>query len=214
MREDKKGIRMYEMSIFNELRSANGFLTIDQLIELCNAGNIIFDPFSTLIYKNVKIGFGNVFYPNVIISGTAGNHIKIGSENIFYSNTIVEASAGNVVIGSENQFGEGGISIKANRAGSRIEIGDQGRYLGGASVFGVTQLQSGSQILGHITVDNCTLESGGSWHEPSSDKRGGLLKGFGIAKNLTIPVGKVINGAGSFNANLIEWQSVYHPVKN
>ncbi|WRH23387.1 hypothetical protein GC090_22380 (plasmid) [Pantoea sp. JZ29] len=204
---------MMDISIFNRMRKDSGFLTLDELGGLCEAGNIIYDPFSTLIYKDIKIGKGNIFFPNVILAGKNGNTLEIGDSNIFFSNTSIDASAGPVFIGSENQFGEGGFTVKANRTGAVVKIGNHGRYLGGASVFGVSDLQSGSQILGQITVDSCTLESGGDWHEPSPDERAGLLKGFGTARNLNIPRGRVINGAGRFEESGIELQSVYHPVK-
>lgn len=202
-----------DITIFNRMRKDNGFMTLDELCGLCEAGNIIYDPFSTLIYKDIKIGKGNIFFPNVILSGKNGNTLEIGDFNMFYSNTTIEASAGPILMGSDNQFGEGGFTVKANRSGAVVKVGHNGRYLGGASVFGVSDLQSGSQILGQITVDSCILESGGDWHEPSPDERAGLLKGFGTASNLIIPRGHVINGAGLFMEGDIEHQSAYHPVK-
>ncbi len=50
-----------DITIFNRMRRDSGFLTLDELAALCEAGNIIYDPFSTLIYKDIKIGKGNIF---------------------------------------------------------------------------------------------------------------------------------------------------------
>ncbi|RNM25494.1 hypothetical protein [Dickeya undicola] len=202
---------MINVDVFDRVRIQNGFLTISKLVELCDKGNIIYDLFSVLISENTKIGTGNIFYSNVIVSVSNGHTLKIGDKNVFYSNTVIEASAGDIFVGSENQFGEGGVTIKANRAGASIEIGSYGRYLGGASIFGTCLLESGSQILGQITVDSCHLQNGGGWREPNPDNRGGLLKGYGIARNVTVEKGRVINGAGSFDESMLELQSSYHP---
>ncbi|MDR3434026.1 MAG: hypothetical protein P4L95_19375 [Rouxiella aceris] len=198
--------------IYDRVRIRNGFLTLAQMVQLCENGNDIFDPFSTLISAHAKIGKGNIFYPGVIIIGTSNHAMEIADSNIFHSNTLIESSSGPVYIGSENQFGEGGVTIKANREGSIIKIENKGRYLGGAAVFGSTFLGHGSQILGAITADNCHLEQGDSWREPSPDARGGLLKGHGLAKDLTVGTGLVINGSGNFKDSLIEPQSNYHKI--
>ncbi|MCO7263680.1 hypothetical protein [Dickeya zeae] len=203
---------MINVDVFDKARIQNGFLTIGEIVELCEKGNLIYDPFSVLISENIEIGTGNIFYSNIIVSVSNGHTVKIGDKNIFYSNTVIEASAGDILVGSENQFGEGGVTIKANRISSSIEIGCYGRYLGGASIFGTCLLESGSQVLGQITVDSCHLQHGGSWREPNPDNRAGLLKGYGVARNLTVGKGRVINGAGSFDESMLELQSSYHPV--
>ncbi|AUQ23952.1 hypothetical protein [Dickeya zeae] len=205
---------MSHLDMFDRIRLQNGFLTISQLVALCEKGNVIYDPFSVLISKHAEIGTGNIFYSNIILSASSGHILKVGNNNIFYSNTVIEASAGSVCVGSENQFGEGGVTIKANRAGAMIEIGNDGRYLGGASIFGACRLESGSQVLGQITVDSCHLLAGGSWREPNPDNRGGLLKGYGTARNLMVGKGRVINGAGAFDESMLELQSTYHPTQS
>ncbi|WP_324019689.1 hypothetical protein GC090_10560 [Pantoea sp. JZ29] len=197
--------------IFDKMRSDHGFLTISQIALLCEKGNMIFDPLSVLISVHAEIGTGNVFYSGVTLITVLGYGLTVGNHNFFHSNTFIEATAGSVHIGSENQFGEGGCTLKANRKGARIEVGNKGRYLGGVSVSGQTQPEDGSQILGPINVDNCCLKNGRSWQEPVADERAGLLKGYGTARNLTVGRGRVINGNEAFSESMIEAQSRYHP---
>jgi acetyltransferase-like isoleucine patch superfamily enzyme len=191
-------------------RRRMGFLTISQLLALDDE-NVVLDPFSTLISESVAIGAGNVFYPNVTIEARQGGTISIGSHNLFHSATSLLADRGVIVVGSFNELGDGGLRIKANEAQSVITLGDHGRYMSGALITGRCTLESGSQVLGNITVQNCTLEAGDSYKDDDPDKRAGVLKGFGVARNLLVRQGEVINGRGSFEQSQIERQVVYHP---
>jgi hypothetical protein len=83
----------------------------------------------------------------------------------------------------------------------------------GPEIMGRCQLDSGTQIIGPIRIQNCNLEAGDSYKEPDPETRGGLLKGFGVARNLTVHQGEVINGQGNFEQSQIEQQSAYHPKK-
>ncbi len=195
----------------NTLRRERGLMTIDEIMALISAGNAILDPFSTLISSGVTLGSGNTLYPCVSLLCADGMQLAMGNGNIFHSNTLIEASMGPVIIGNGNQFGEGGFTAKANRAGAAISIGDTGRYLNGAAVFGETTLGTGSQLLGAVTVDDCHLAPGGSFREPDPDLRAGLLKGSGVARNLTVPAGHVIVGTGAFALEALERQSLHHP---
>ena len=195
----------------DRVRRDQGLLTIDEVIGLSERANVIYDPYSTLISARAVIGHGNIFFPGVYLFCTEGGALEVGDANLFHANTLFEASAGAIRVGSRNQFGEGGFTAKANRAGASIEIGDEGRYLNGAAVFGETVLGSGSQLLGAITVDSCRLEPGGSFREPDPDRRAGLLKGAGVARNITVPAGQVIVGAGTFSASDLQPQSNFHP---
>ena len=198
-------------TFIDDIRRSRGMMTIGDIQELVQRGNVIFDPFSTLISARAKIGTGNVIYPSVsVLCGDQGE-LLIGDNNSFHSNALVEAVLGPILIGSGNQFGEGGFAAKTNRTGTRIVIGDNGRYLSGAAVFGTSILGTGSQILGAITVDSCHLEAGLSYKDANPDLRAGLLKGSGVARNLTVPTGQVILGNGSFSLNDIKPQSFFHP---
>ncbi|ESW88188.1 AraC family transcriptional regulator [Mesorhizobium sp. LSJC269B00] len=195
----------------DRVRREQGLFTIEEVVGLSERGNVIYDPYSTLISAGAVIGRGNVFFPGVYLFCTDGGALEIGDANIFHANTLFEASAGAIRVGSRNQFGEGGFTAKANRPGASIVIGDQGRYLNGAAVFGETVLGSGSQLLGAITVDSCRLEPGGSFRESDPDRRAGLLKGAGAARGFTVPAGHVIVGAGAFSASDLQLQSNFHP---
>ncbi|MES0880066.1 AraC family transcriptional regulator [Roseibium sp. SCP14] len=193
-------------------RQVRGFLPISRMMALLD-GNLVLDPFSTLISAGVSFGKDNVLYPGVTLLASKETTISLGNANILHSGTLVSASHGCVTIGDHNQFGEGGFTAKANRNGAEIRIGSHGRYLNNPSVFGQTVLGDGTQILGSIAVDTCTLRDGGSHAEPDPDLRGGLLKGQGTARNLLVPMGHVIAAQGSFLEEDILPQRHFHPKK-
>ncbi len=195
----------------DDVRRAQGLMTMDALAALVDRGNIVFDPFSVLIAAAARIGSGNVFFPCVSLLCRDEGGLEIGDNNRFFSQTLIEAVSGPIRIGSGNQFGEGGFTAKTNRPGAAITIGDHGRYLNGAAVFGVSHLGSGSQILGAITVDGCTLAPGGSHEHPDPDHRAGLLKGAGAARDLMVPMGQVIAAQGIFSSADLKPQSLFHP---
>lgn len=191
-------------------RVACGYLTVEAMMETLE-GNHVLDPFSTLVTAGVQLGKGNILYPGVTLKASGSSRLVMADCNILHAGCLFEASQGDIIVGSGNCFGEGGFIAKANRQGARIEIGDVGRYQNNPSVFGETTLGDGCQLLGSILVDSCVLEGGGSHDEPDPDLRGGLLKGSGPARNLTIPKGKVIAGQGGFlQADLLP-QSHFHP---
>lgn len=195
-------------------RMLRGFMTLAEMLDwLLSQENIVLDPFSTLISKNVNIGRGNVFYPQVTIEANDGGSISIGNGNTFASGSVLLAEQGRIDIGDDNQFGDGGIRIKANLPEALIQIGSNGRYMNGAEIMGRCRLGSGSQIIGNITVQNCDLGDGDSYKDPNPETRAGLLKGFGLARNLQVRRGEVISGQGSFDQAQIEQQAAYHPKK-
>lgn len=198
-------------SFMDDIRRARGLMTIGDIQDLVQRGNVIFDPFSVLISAKARIGTGNIIFPCVFLLCSEDGDLSIGGNNTFFSNSFVEAVSGPVVIGSGNQFGEGGFTAKTNRPGASITVGDNGRYLNGAAVFGETVLGTGSQILGAVTVDSCHLQAGQSWKDPDPELRAGLLKGSGSARNLTVPAGQVIAANGSFPPDGLKPQALFHP---
>jgi hypothetical protein len=195
-------------------RTSRGFMSVIQLLEtLSSEENIVLDPFSILVSRDVRIGSGNIFYPNVIIEVHNAGTIAVGNNNIFFPGALLLADRGKIVIGDGNEFGDGGVSIKANMIESLIAIGNNGRYMHGPEIMGNCRLDSGTQIIGPIRVQNCNLGAGDSYKEPDPETRGGLLKGFGVARNLTVHQGEVINGQGNFEQSRVEQQSTYHPKK-
>lgn len=191
-------------------RRALGFLTIAETLALTERGNVVLDPHSILISATARIGGGNRFYPGVTIQAGIGAEISIGDGNEFWPGTVIAAKAGAITIGGGNQFGPGGFTASLDRSGGRIEIGSTGRFRDGASVFAGCVLGHGAQILGPIQAQTVILGAGGNHEEPDPDGRGGVLKGSGRARGLTIGRGQVIEGRGHFDAADIKPQSFYH----
>lgn len=191
-------------------REKAGLMTLADLESLSDRGNSILDPFSAIISKSVHIGSSNIFYPGVCILSDGNGEITIGDRNTFHCNSHLEASNGSISIGSSNQFGTGGFFVKANREGSNIIIADFGRYLNGPTIMGASCLASGSQVLGQISLYNCNLEAGDSFLGAVPDDRAGLIKGFGVARDLVVPKGYVISGNGVFCQEDMVRQSVHH----
>jgi acetyltransferase-like isoleucine patch superfamily enzyme len=194
----------------DQQRADKNFLTAVELIETIGEQNTVLDD-SVLIGKNVIIGAGNTFYPGVIIEQQGDGTITIGDGNTFYPGTYILSSAGEITIGDYNEFGPAGITIKSNMLDATISISNRGRYCDGVSIMGKTTLGAGSQILGNITAQNCTLAAGGTFQDPDPDKRAAVLKGFGLARNIALEIGQVVNGAGNFADFPVEQQSSYHP---
>jgi hypothetical protein len=209
---ERRNITIEEMlESVNNARNQRGFLSVEDLIKLNEEGNIILDPFSTLVGNEVKIGTGNIFYPNTILEAANGGIIQVGNTNIFYPNTLLVADQGQIKIGNGNQFGDGGCSIKANRQGAEIIVEDNGRYIDGPTIVGKTILGSGTQIIGRITAQDCSLEGGKDFTSGEPDAQGAVLKGAGLARGIRLSRGDVLNGQGDFSKAEIERQSFYHP---
>ncbi len=201
---------MLDINLLNESRIAQRLLTISEIIELSRRGNTVYDPFSALISRQCRLGIGNVLFPCVYLLCHEDGELTIGDNNTFHTNTLISAETNVISIGSNNQFGENGFTAKANRKDANIQIGNFGRYLGGACVFGSSFLGSGSQILGAINVDSCQLEQGESHQSSDPGLRAGVLKGTGTARNLVVPIGHVIAGNGTFLADNLRTQLSFH----
>jgi hypothetical protein len=85
--------------------------------------------------------------------------------------------------------------------------------MNGVKILGSCYFGSGSQVLGNITVQDCHLGDGESFMHPDPSARGGVLKGYGFARNVTVQTGLVINGQGTFDQKDIQSQLFYHPPK-
>lgn len=199
------------MNYFDKYRIQHNYYTLNEINEYIAPNNIVFDPFSLLISKNVRIGKNNVFYSGVIIESDKNSLLEIGNNNTFLNNVILMArNGGTIKIGNNNYYDSGPISIKSNFKDSKIIFCDNGRYDGKINIYGICYFGNGAQILGNITVYNCRLESGKSFLDNNPDERAGLLKGCGTAKELFVPKGKVINGWNIFLQTQLENQSCYH----
>jgi hypothetical protein len=191
-------------------RVANGLLTLAEVARLSEQGNCIFDPYSVLISRHARIGSGNTFYPGVTLRAGGPDLLVVGDHNVFHSSVSLDAELGPVTVGNRNALGEGGFTAKANRPGASLWIGDRGRYQGGAVVFGQCRLESGSQLLGMVTLDSCTLVGGGSFEEADPDLRAGLVKGVGRARGLVVEQGSVVVLSGDFQPSDVHRQSEFH----
>lgn len=199
------------MGALDAQRTSKGFLTVEQVLALCDSGNVVLDPFSTLISAACTIGHGNIFYPSLVIECVNNGTLEIGEDNTFYPGCLLIADQGKLLIGNGNQFGDGGCTIKSNRPDALVRIGNKGRYVNGPTIVGKTTLGSGSQVIGAITVQDCVLEDGLDFTAQNPDEQGAVLKGYGLARGLTLTKGQVLNGQGKFDQQNVEQQSTYHP---
>lgn len=200
-----------EGSFVDDCLGSRGFRTVAGLSEIAGRGNTVLGHSAILIAAEAEVGTGNVIYPGVVIEIANGGSISIGDGNILYPGTFILADAGVVVIGSRNQFGDGGVSVKANRQDSRITIGDGGRFVNGPEIIGCTELGNGSQVLGKITVQDCRLEGGVPYSSPQVERRGAVLKGFGLARGISLARGQVLQGLGVFDVKSVLSQTAFHP---
>lgn len=192
-------------------RHEAGYLGIAETIALGRSGNIVFDPFSTLVSRHITIGAHNILHPNIRLEADQHTQLMIGNGNMFTSGTTIMAQTGLIRIGDENIFGPGNVTITTARPDAMIRIGSFGRYRGTIDMDGQCVLGDGSQILGQISVQSVELAAGGSFKHPIADERGAVLKGFGKATGIRLETGKVIAGSGGFCISAQKPQSFYHP---
>lgn len=199
------------MDEVDRTREQAGFWGVRALVEGPGTRNILLEPYSILISRRVEIGRGNRVYPGTVIECDDESEIRVGDGNLFLPGCCLRAiGGGSIAIGDRNRFGEGGFTAAAHDAA--IVIGHGGRYMLGASIGAGTRLGDGSQVLGPIALQGCTLGAGGTHDEPDPDRRGGVLKGQGRARGLTIARGEVILGkGGDLQMSALQRQSHFHP---
>ena len=91
------------MNQVDKYRILQNFYTVDEVINIIAKDNIVYDPYSLLISKNVKLGKKNVFYSNVIIKNDSSSVLIINDSNVFSSNVcIVAENGGEVNVGNNN----------------------------------------------------------------------------------------------------------------
>jgi hypothetical protein len=197
--------------ITDAARHALGFLSLEETIALARRGIIMPDPNSVLISPGVALGSDVVLWPNVILQIVSGGRIAIAQGSALFPGTRIVASSGSVAVGSGVEMGEeGGFTIKAE-AGDAIEVGDGARLLGGGSLARSNRIGRGAQIIGPVRCQDCRLGDGGTYRDPEPDRRGGVLKGSGVARRVEVPQGHVIQAFGLFADGVMRRQSYFHP---
>ena len=192
-------------------RKSLGFITLEETAALADRGVIVPDPGSTLVSAEVSLGSGVVLWPNTVLQCSAGGVIGIGAGTFIYPGTRIVAQGGRVTIGPGAEIGEeGGFTIHAD-GGSITHLGSGVRLLGGGSLTGSNTAGDGAQILGPIRCRSCILGGGGTYREPDPDRRGGVLKGSGVARHIEVPQGHVIQSFDVFAEAPIRRQSFFHP---
>jgi hypothetical protein len=88
------------LETINEMRRLRELLGIDGVLALAERGNVILDPFSTLISTRAGIGDGNVFYPGVTILCSGLAELRIGSGNTFFAGSSLSAETGSIAVGA------------------------------------------------------------------------------------------------------------------
>lgn len=166
-----------------------GFLSRAETAALARFGVVLPDPGSVLVCADAGLEEGVVLWPNVILQVSTGGRMAVGRGTNLFPGTRIVASGGSVTIGA----------------------GDEARLLGGGSLTLSNRIGRGAQILGPIRCQNCILGDGGSHREPEPDRRGGVLKGSGVARHVEVPRGHVIQAFGLFADAVIRPQSYFHP---
>jgi N-acetylglucosamine-1-phosphate uridyltransferase (contains nucleotidyltransferase and I-patch acetyltransferase domains) len=192
-------------------RRALGFMTLDETMALADRGVTIPAPHSVLISPGALLEEGIVLWPGTVLQCLDGGRLSIGAGTICFPSTRIVAAGGRIAIGPGVEIGdEGGFTIKAE-GGAEIVIGAGARLLGGGSLTLSNRIGRGSQILGPIRCQNCRLGDGGTYRDPDPDSRGGVLKGAGVARDLEVPQGRVIQAFGLFAEAPVRPQSYFHP---
>ncbi len=199
----------------DEVRRLKGFLTVGETLQLADLGVTVIDPFSTLISRRANLASGVFVWPNVTLEAGPEAAVSIGASTVLHSGVRIAAGAGSIAIGANGDLGqEGGFTFVTSAPSDKIHIGNDARLNGGGSIAGSANLGDGAQVLGPIRIQNCQLGGGGSFREPDPDKRGGVLKGIGIARNIDVPTGMVIQAFGLFSEAPVRWQTYFHTKKD
>ena len=200
------------ISSANRARASAGFISVEETAALAASGVLVLDAFSTLVSREAVLGQDVVLWPNSIVQILDAGSVSIGAGAILFPGTRIVAGRGRLVIGEAAEIGEeGGFTVKADMADDLIEVGDGARLLGGGSLTSSNYVGRGAQILGPIRAQNCRLADGGTYSDPDPDRRGGVLKGSGVARDLEVPIGCVIQAFGLFSDAPVRRQTYFHP---
>jgi carbonic anhydrase/acetyltransferase-like protein (isoleucine patch superfamily) len=196
----------------DRLRQKSGFLSIAETAALGARGVTVFDPHSTLIARHAMLASGVVLWPGTVIEADAAGRVSLAAGVVLFGGARIVARGGEVAIGRDAEIGEdGGFTLRAVGPDVRVLVGDEARLKGGGVLELNTSIGRGAQVLGAIGVQNCRLGDGGSYRDAEPDRRGGVLKGVGVARGLSVPQGHVIQAFGVFAEAPLRRQSYFHP---
>ena len=191
-------------------RRALGFLSEAETEALAVLNVVIPCPQATLVSPGVILGKGVILWPGTILQIEGDGRLSIGEGSILHPGTRIVAAGAEVSIGAGSEIGEeGGFTIKSGPGG--IVVGRNVRLLGGGSLTLANRIGDGAQILGPIRCQNCNLGGGESYRHPVADERGAVLKGSGVARDVALAQGQVIQAFGLFADAVIRQQSFFHP---
>ncbi|MCM0021661.1 MAG: hypothetical protein NBV67_16840 [Tagaea sp.] len=198
------------LAALDAARRAEDFLAIDALLELAARGVRVFDPYSALISKAVVFAGTCRIEPCVFLATKRDGTIWIGDGAELAAGTRAEAFGGRIVLGPGVEIGrDGGFTLLAHEAD--LEIGARARLAGGGSVSAGCRIGAGAQIIGRIQARAVDLAGGASHADPDPDRRGGVLKGFGVAHGVRAGLGEVVQAFGDFRAAPLRRQRDFHP---
>jgi acetyltransferase-like isoleucine patch superfamily enzyme len=198
------------LAALDAARDAEGFLGVDALIALAQSGVRVFDPYSALISKAVVFAGACRIEPCVCLATKHGGTISIGDGAEIAAGARAEAFGGRIVVGPSVDIGrEGGFTLLAHDAD--LDIGARARLAGGGSVSAGCRIGAGAQIVGRIQARAVELAGGASYADPDPDRRGGVLKGFGVAHGVRVGLGEVIQAFGDFRTAPLRRQRDFHP---
>jgi hypothetical protein len=188
------------------------FLSVDETAALVERGISVLDPRSTLIATNGDLKPGTVLWPETIVDIHETGAVSVCSGSILFPGTRFVANGGRVTIGRDAEIGEeGGFTIRADAARDSTSVGDGARLMGGGSTSLYNRIGRSAQIIGAIRAQHCRLGDGGTYRDQDPDSRGGGLKGHGVARDIDVPCGHVIQSFGMFAEAEVRRQSFFHP---
>lgn len=193
-------------------RQKHGFMSLAETAALMQQRISVLDPHSTLIAVSAVLEPGVVLWSGTAIEADATATVTLGSGTVLFPGTRIIARSGRIEIGRDVEIGEdGGFTLRADRKDITISIGDAVRLMGGSSLALNNRIGRGAQIIGAIRAQNCRLGDGGSFRDPEPDSRSGVLKGHGVAGDIDVPQGYVIEAFSLFADVPLRWQSFFHP---
>ena len=197
----------------NRQRLAGGYLSVEQVVALAADGVVVSDPFAVQISRHVVFRGACQIRGAVNLLSSLAGALTVGSGVTIEGPCTIDATNGGTVhIGDSADIGvEGGFHIYANVAGASIRLGQNVRLYGGGALYGKTIVGDGAQILGRIKVVNSVLGGGADYLEPNPNLRGAVLKGMGLAENISLQSGDVIRSFGLFTALQTQRQTDFHP---